>query len=68
MERQNALGYQCDCRTVPISLVPRAGAVRDTAGVIKMVADAKTGQVLGISMHGLNAAELIHKAAMAPTL
>jgi len=53
---------------VPISLVPRAGAVRDTAGVIKMVADAKTGQVLGISMHGLNAAEVIHEAAMAPTL
>lgn len=60
----NALGYQCACRTIPMSLVPRAGAVRDTAGVIKMVADAKTGKVLGVSMHGLNAAEVIHEAAM----
>jgi mercuric reductase len=63
-EEANARGYQCACRTIPMSLVPRAGAVRDTAGVIKMVADAKTGKVLGISMHGLNAAEVIHEAAM----
>lgn len=60
----NARGYQCNCRIVPMSLVPRAGAVRDTRGVIKMVADAKTGKVLGVSMHGLNAAEVIHEAAM----
>lgn len=59
-----ARGFQCDCRTIPISLVPRAGAVRDTRGVIKMVADANTGRVLGVSMHGLSAAEVIHEAAM----
>ncbi len=59
-----ARGYQCDCRTIPISLVPRAGAVRDTSGTIKMVADANTGRVLGVSIHGLNAAEVIHEAAM----
>src|SRR6266404_3815160 len=45
-------------------LVPRAGAVRDTRGVIKMVADRLTRKVLGVSMHGLNAAEVIHEAAM----
>lgn len=28
------------CNTVPMSLVPRAGAIRDTRGMIKMVADA----------------------------
>ncbi len=63
-EEANARGYQCACRTIPMSLVPRAGAVRDTAGVIKMVADANTGEVLGVSMHGLNAAEVIHEAVM----
>lgn len=63
-DEANAQGYECACRTVPISLVPRAGAVRETAGLIKMVADAKTGKVLGVSMHGLNAAEVIHEAAM----
>ncbi len=29
-----------------------------------MVADANTGEVLGVSMHGLNAAEVIHEAVM----
>lgn len=60
----NALGYECACRTVPMALVPRAGAVRDTRGIIKMVADRRTRRVLGVSMHGLAAAEVIHEAAM----
>lgn len=63
-EEANALGYACECRTVPMSLVPRAGAVRDLRGVIKMVADRKTRRVLGVSMHGLAAAEVIHEATM----
>ncbi|MGI8958299.1 MAG: mercury(II) reductase [Bryobacteraceae bacterium] len=61
----NNRGHQCDCRTVPMSMVPRAGAVRDTRGIIKMVADLKTHEVLGVSMHGLNASEVIHEGAMA---
>lgn len=60
----NAQGYECDCRVIPMSLVPRAGAVRETRGVIKMVADRQTKKVLGVSMHGMNAAEVIHEAAM----
>lgn len=60
----NARGYVCDCRSIPMSLVPRAGAVRETRGVIKMVADRNTKKVLGVSMHGMNAAEVIHEAAM----
>lgn len=63
-EQANAQGYECTCRTVPMALVPRAGAVRDTRGVIKMVADRRTRRVLGVSMHGLAAAEVIHEAAM----
>lgn len=63
-EEAHVSGYQCDCRTVPMSLVPRAGAVRDIRGALKMVADGKTGKVLGVSMHGLSAAEVIHEAAM----
>ena len=60
----NARGYACDCRSIPMSLVPRAGAVRETRGVLKMVADRNTKKVLGVSMHGMNAAEVIHEAAM----
>ena len=35
------------------------------SGLIKMVADADTNEVLGVSMIGVNAAEVIHEAAMA---
>lgn len=63
-EAATARGFTCECRTVPMSLVPRAGAVRDTRGLIKIVADRNTYHVLGVSMHGMNAAEVIHEAAM----
>ena len=63
-EEANGAGYRCSCNTVPIHIVPRAGAVRDERGVIKMVADAGTGKVLGVSMVGRDAGEVIHEAAM----
>jgi mercuric reductase len=64
-EEAIANGHECWCNTVPMSLVPRAGAILDTRGVIKMVADANTNEVLGVSMVGNSAAEVIHEAAMA---
>ncbi len=59
-----AAGYDCWCNAVPMEYVPRAGAIRDTRGVIKMVANARTNEVLGVSMVGVNAGEVIHEAAM----
>jgi mercuric reductase len=64
-EEAVAAGHACWCNTVPLELVPRAGAIRDTRGAIKMVADADTDEVLGVSMVGVNAGEVIHEAAMA---
>jgi mercuric reductase len=64
-EEANAAGITCDCNTIPLSVVPRAGAIRDTRGVIKMVLDAPTRRVVGVSMLGVNAGEVIHEAAMA---
>jgi mercuric reductase len=58
-------GHSCWCNTLPMSLVPRAGAIHDTRGIIKMVADARTNQVLGVTMIGNSAGEVIHEAAMA---
>lgn len=58
-------GNRCWCRPLPISLVPRAGATRETQGVTRMVANADTGEVLGVSMVGAAAHEVIHEAAMA---
>jgi mercuric reductase len=60
-----AAGIACKCNTIPLSAVPRAGAIRDTRGLIKMVLDKATRQVVGVSMLGTNAGEVIHEAAMA---
>jgi mercuric reductase len=65
-EQQATLaGHRCWCSVVPMSLVPRAGAIRDTRGFLKMVADSETGEVLGVTMLGASASEVIHEAAMA---
>jgi mercuric reductase len=60
-----AVGHACWCNTLPLALVPRAGAIRDTRGIIKMVADAETDEVLGVALVGHSAGEVIHEAAMA---
>lgn len=64
-EEAVAEGLACNCNTIPLSVVPRAGAIRDTRGVIKMVLDDTTRRVVGVSMLGTNAGEVIHEAAMA---
>lgn len=64
-EEAIAAGHRCWCNTLPMLLVPRAGAIRDTRGIIKMVADADTHEVLGVAMVGRSAGEVIHEAAMA---
>jgi mercuric reductase len=58
-------GHRCWCHTLPMTLVPRAGVIRDTQGFVKMVADADTHEVLGVSMVGHSAGEVIHETAMA---
>jgi mercuric reductase len=63
-EEAIAAGHNCWCNTVPMSLVPRADAIRDTRGMIKMVADDDSEEVLGVSMVGNSAGEVIHEAAM----
>jgi mercuric reductase len=59
-----AAGRECWCGSVPMSLVPRAAAMRETRGFVKMVADARTHEVLGVTMLGHGGAEVIHEAAM----
>lgn len=67
LTEQQALeaGHRCWCSMIPMSVVPRASATRNTNGAIKMVADADTEEVLGVSMIGTSASEVIHEAAMA---
>src|SRR5260221_9995372 len=64
-EEANAAGIVCECNTIPLSVVPRAGVIRDTRGVIKMVLERESRRVVGVSMLGINAGELMGEAAMA---
>jgi mercuric reductase len=57
-------GYRCACRTVKMEQVPWAQAVRIPRAVIKMVAERDSRRVLGVSTLGMDAAEVIHEAAM----
>src|SRR5207247_462263 len=58
-------GYNCACRTIAMSKVPKAVIIRETRGVVKMVAEASTGRILGVHLLAANAADIIHEAVLA---
>lgn len=51
--------------TFPLSASGRAQAMDDTAGMVKVLADAKTDRLLGVHIIGPNASELIAEAVVA---
>jgi len=61
MERFGA----CSCRTIDVARIPKAQAVKETRGKIKMVAHPETNVVLGVHMVAPMAADLIHEATLA---
>ncbi|MHA7176903.1 mercury(II) reductase [Arthrobacter sp. Sr24] len=54
----NEAGIRCECRVLPLEYVPRALVNRDTRGFIKVLADADTGRILGITAVAKDAGEL----------
>ena len=61
----NGTGIRCWCGTIPLELVPRAGATHQSSGIAKMVINNDTQEVVGVSLVMPNAGEVIHEAAMA---
>jgi mercuric reductase len=55
----------CACRTVPMSLVPKARILGDTRGFIKMAINPKTKEVIGVHIVAQNAGDLIHEGTVA---
>ncbi|MDA8438644.1 MAG: mercury(II) reductase [Propionibacterium sp.] len=53
-----AAGIECECRVLPLEYVPRALVNRDTRGFIKVVADSRTGTILGLTVVAKDAGEL----------
>ena len=60
-----AAGYQVTASVLPATAVPRALVNRDTAGVTKLIADAGTGELLGASVVGEGAGDVIQSAVLA---
>ncbi len=63
-ERQIKEMGTCACRTVPFTIIPKAQIIRRTKGLIKMVIDPKTKQILGVHILAPNAGDLIAQAAI----
>lgn len=57
-------GLKTKSRTLDMRHVPKARAVRDTRGLIKIVAEEGTEKVLGVHILGPEAAEVIHQAVL----
>ncbi|QIZ97399.1 mercury(II) reductase [Leifsonia sp. PS1209] len=57
-KQANHSGVRCRCQVVPLEYVPRAIVNRDTRGFIKMVAEADTGRIVGLTAVGKEAADL----------
>lgn len=57
-------GMTCRCHTVSMELVPKAQAIGDTRGAIKIVLDNKTQEIIGVHILSPQAADLIHEAVM----
>lgn len=58
-------GYDVVTNVMPVAMIPKAHVTGHRAGVIKMVADRRTGTILGVHLAAHRGAELINEAALA---
>lgn len=61
-------GYEVKTSVLPLEAVPRAIVNHETIGVFKLVADAKTGKLLGVHIVAEHAGEVIYAATLAVKL
>ncbi len=58
-------GYEVVSNILPVSAIPKAHVTGQTAGIIKLVADAATGRILGVHLACQRGADIINEAALA---
>jgi mercuric reductase len=63
--RANGKGIRCACGVLPFELVPKASVIGDTRGVLKLVANRETKQIVGVHIVAPHAADLIHEGLLA---
>jgi dihydrolipoamide dehydrogenase len=64
-QQLKARGAAYKAGSFPFSANGRARALGDTTGLVKILADAKTDEILGVHMVGPQVSELIHEAVLA---
>ncbi|MGC8595904.1 MAG: mercury(II) reductase [Candidatus Kryptoniota bacterium] len=55
----------CACRTVQLSSVPKGRALKEEYGIVKLVINPHTAEIVGAGIVSPVAAEMIHEAALA---
>lgn len=58
-------GYDIDSRKLDMKMVPKAAAIRNTKGFVKMIIDKKSNRIIGVHAIGELAADIIHEAVLA---
>ncbi len=61
----NGKGIKCACGILPLDLVPKAHVIGDTRGLIKLVVNRETKQIVGVHILAPHAADLIHEGVLA---
>jgi dihydrolipoamide dehydrogenase len=63
-EAAKAKGYEVKIGSAPFAASGRAKAMEQAAGMIKIIADAKTDRILGVHMCGPYVSELLAEAVL----
>ncbi|HVH16593.1 MAG TPA: mercury(II) reductase [Candidatus Angelobacter sp.] len=58
-------GIGCSCTVLPLELVPKASIIGETRGVMKLVINRETKQILGLHIVAPHAADIIHEGVLA---
>lgn len=64
-DKATAQGYHCKCGRFPFAASPAATILGERRGMVKVVAEQKHGQVLGVHIIGPGAVNLIAEATLA---
>ncbi len=64
----SARGHEIKTGKIPFAAIGRAIVLGDTEGFVKVIADRKTGDVLGVHMIGSHVTDLIAEASLADLL
>ncbi len=58
-------GIKCTCTTLPLEFVPKAHVIGDTRGLVKLVINGETKQIVGVHILSPHAADMIHEGVLA---